>query len=211
MNNQRTALFQFEQNEEKLDHRVKKTRHKVIEVMIRNFEKEGWFDGNISLLCKRAGINRTTFYDNFKDLDGLESYAECLESLEIVTRIEKETEEIKEFTDKMFLVLDKLIDVLEERKERLYKAFKVDIKQSVYSMLNFLIAELIMEIFPLKKDDLECNAKVRMICGGVNYYLHYEYRKKEHSAPDIIKKICYSLAKPFFDCFKDFENSAESQ
>ena len=203
MRNKSVFLFEFEQKEKSLDKRVKKTKRKVIETLISNFDRDGYFDGNISTLCKDSGINRTTFYDNFKDMDGLESYAESVEALDIVNKIESEIPDIKAVSSKMFLVIDKLIDVLEERKERLYKAYKVDIKQSVFSMVNFLIASLIMDVFPLKKDDLECNAKVRMICGGLNYYLFYEYRKEKHSSPDVIKKNCYMMAKPFFDCFEE--------
>lgn len=204
MRNQNIYLFGFEQKEKNLDKRIKKTKRKVIDTLISNFDRDGFFDGNITTLCRDSGINRTTFYENFKDIDGLESYAQCIESLEIVNRIEDMIPDIKDISSKFFLVIDKLIDILEEKKERLFKAYKVDIKQSVFSMLNFLIASLIMEIFPLKDDSLESNAKIRMLCGGLNYYLYYEYRNEKHSSPDVIKKLCYVMAKPFFDCFEGF-------
>lgn len=206
LKNKKLSIYQFGEEESKLDKRIIKTKRKVLDTLLKEFDaEENIFIYNISFLCQEAGINRTTFYDNFHDADGLNTYIQNALSYDLITEIEENTKGIKDFKVRYYAVLSELVDALEKNANRLYKAFKQDFSQTIYGMMNYLVATLILEIFELREDNLECNAKVRMIAGGLNYYLYYEFREKNHSQGDVIKKNCFDFSQPFFDCFLDFK------
>lgn len=211
MRNQNLDTYRFEKEQESADPRVLRTRKKVVETVLKQFEEaEGKFDLNISALCDEAKINRTTFYANFKDGDGLATFITHYLTRQIVESIERETDRVKGFENKFSLALERFVELLEEKKELLAKAYSHDSSQTFFGTMNYVVATLIMEIFPLKENDLRSQAKIRMLCGGLNYYFYYEYRKASHSAPEVVKSLSLSLSKPFFDIFQSEEESQEN-
>lgn len=83
----------------KEDLRIKKTKASLYRSILFLMEKEKYEDIKISQICSKAKINRSTYYDHFKDKDELIQtlIEDLIIDLESSILWEKETKTIKEY------------------------------------------------------------------------------------------------------------------
>ena len=147
------------------------TAKKMQSALINLLDKVEFDDVTISLLCKRAGVNRTTFYAHYDNLyDLLEEMQESVinsffeEQTQIHTTIEKLNKEDSVFINEKYLI--PYLNFIKDNKN-LFKLFMKNLNVfSPNKILKFFIDDVFTPI--LSKHDIKNSNQINYMA---QYYL----------------------------------------
>lgn len=125
---------------EKIDLRITKTRKSMIDALIELFEEKTLEELNVSIICEKANINRTTFYEHFKDKIKLYNY--LMEKLKNDLYITEEKESLNEYLD---YINECVVEYIYNKKQILVRLLPYNQFIIINEILNTKVREKINE------------------------------------------------------------------
>lgn len=155
-----------------MDIRVEKTRRSIINAFLALRARKPLEKITVKELCGQAMINKSTFYDHYRDIYDLSDKLET----EVVSSVlaglsgpKRLIEEPEEFTRELFLGYlsqDRLIQTL----------FSGNQSGRLAGKIEAMIKEMLFEACPQYRDDPEANVRITCCVYG-GYHAFFENRK----------------------------------
>lgn len=165
-----------------LDIRVVKTKSHIYDAFVKLREKKPIEKISVTELCKSAGINKSTFYDHYRDIYDLSDKIETQIVEEIVSSIDN-PEDIfdnpSSFTKKLFYAYaakEKIISVV----------FSESRAASLPQKTEFILKKLVFKFRPEYENDVEKNVLFSIKIYGAFYAFQVN---KKYDVDEVISVI----------------------
>lgn len=179
----------FKMNEKHIDRRVQRSRQNIINAFLELRSKMDLEKITVTELCKKAEINKSTFYVHYHDLYDLSEQLETeivtgiLESLE---QPEKAFEDTERFTRNLFMAYD-------SKKNMINILFSGSRSSELPKKVEASIMELLFEIKPEYRDD----PKRAIEFAYLIYGSFYAYETNKHLDQDFVISILAGMSGRF--------------
>ena len=181
---------------EKEDLRIKKTKASLYRNMIELMKKKSLEEIKVSEICTKSKINRSTFYDHFKDKSGLVKalIEDTTKELEQDIKLETNVKTKDDYYRKIITKLIQHIDRNQTTYQTILKAnHSSDLKEIMITTITHISQTEIKRLFPKEKET--DNIVLFNISGIINLIIEELKNQDDFNKEKIKKTILKILSK----------------